>query len=255
MSVDLASFQDYLRDRGRAEHDINFAPDICRPEIDRKLAQRLLALPRIATGSLPDRYLSARGLWQPEYPPDLRQTKDGNMVSIVREASGMVCSYQLMVLSEGPLGYPRKDAVRMMKNPDGYKMPRSGAVRLGHIEDEMGVGEGVETAMSAKSRFDVNTWALLGTSRLGVWTPPAGIGTLHIFKDRTRDDILAKAAETGKISPVERDAVALAKRASCMGIKVYVHEPERRMGRDISDQNDLLVDDYKIGKTMEGPRS
>jgi putative DNA primase/helicase len=59
-----------------------------------------------------------------------------------------------------------------------------GAVRLVEPEgDELGLAEGIETAMSAAQMFDVPCWATLGSERLGAVAIPAGIRRVHVFAD------------------------------------------------------------------------
>jgi putative DNA primase/helicase len=58
------------------------------------------------------------------------------------------------------------------------------AVRLIPATDMLGVGEGVETCLSAALLDQVPVWAALNTSLLAKFVPPAGIKTLRIYADR-----------------------------------------------------------------------
>ncbi len=57
------------------------------------------------------------------------------------------------------------------------------AVRLVPVADEMGIAEGVETAIAAYLLFGIPTWAALSAHGMEVWDPPAGVQRLHIFGD------------------------------------------------------------------------
>jgi hypothetical protein len=242
-------FLKWINDPETLHNNRNRVVDAVRPEIQH--AAWVLDLPKVTAQSRPGRYLAARGLWfDGRYPNDLRIDGNGDMIALLRDREGYVCSYQRTVLKDGPLGYPHKEGTAMMKNPDGYKIPRDAAIRLGTAFRVMGVGEGTETALSALKRFGVTTWALGGSSRMEMWTPPVGIKALHIFKDRTSDKELEKARAIGGISPVDKAAQVLRGRAHKLGIAVTVHEPERGIrldnGRPISDFNDVLRNEMSM---------
>lgn len=66
-------------------------------------------------------------------------------------------------------------------------LPPGSAVRLAPPAEAMLVGEGVFTTLSAMRRFDLPGWALLSTSNLRRWTPPAGVRRVLIAGDRGAD--------------------------------------------------------------------
>ena len=47
----------------------------------------------------------------------------------------------------------------------------------------LGVAEGIETAIAAHMLFHVPVWALLSTSGMKSWRPPAGVRRVLIFGD------------------------------------------------------------------------
>src|SRR5690606_40316608 len=62
------------------------------------------------------------------------------------------------------------------------------------LGDEMVVGEGVATTLSAMARFERPGWALLSAGNLARWSPPAGVRRLLIAGDRGRTGEAAAAA-------------------------------------------------------------
>jgi putative DNA primase/helicase len=65
--------------------------------------------------------------------------------------------------------------------------PGGCAVRLDEVGDEMLVGEGVVTTLSASEWFGLPGWALMSTRNLRVWSPPAGVRSVLIAADRGKD--------------------------------------------------------------------
>ena len=63
-------------------------------------------------------------------------------------------------------------------------VPPGAAIRLSPIADEMLVGEGVMTTLSAIDRFGLPGWALMSANNLAIWTPPSGVRRVLIAADR-----------------------------------------------------------------------
>lgn len=99
-----------------------------------------------------------------------------------------------------------------------------GGVPLYPAAEEMGVAEGIETAIAAKMLFDCPTHSALNASMLGKWEPPSIAKTVWIFGDRDRN----YAGESG--------AYALAHRLALKGIKAIVMLP-----KEFGDFNDELL--------------
>ena len=73
---------------------------------------------------------------------------------------------------------------------------RGGAVRLFAVVDDMGVAEGIETAIACTELFEVPTWAAISAGGMESFEPPAGIKRIHVFGDNDRNFTGQKAAFT-----------------------------------------------------------
>jgi putative DNA primase/helicase len=126
---------------------------------------------------------------------------------------------------------------RTFLTPDGRKadvptprkllgtLPDGAAVRLADHGGELGIAEGIETALSATALTGIPCWAAINANGLAKWLPPEGVRSVVIFGDHD-----AKFAG-------QQAAFTLAHRLACRGLAVRVEIPSS-VG---DDWNDVLM--------------
>jgi hypothetical protein len=187
------------------------------------------ALP-LAEGDLCFRYFRLRSVRLRSTPDDLRR-HPAAPVSVFRQA-GLTCSALVAAirLPDGTISAvevayldPDGRAARRLRLPRKTvgSAPAGVAVRLSPLGDEMVVGEGVATTLSAMARFERPGWALLSAGNLARWSPPAGVRHILIAGDR------GPAGEAA--------AAALCARLRAMGTAAEVRLPPEPFG----DWNDV----------------
>ena len=145
---------------------------------------------RVRKGDVVDLYLAARGIDMVEYPLTLaaaealpydRTASHPAMVAIITAPSGENVSLHRTFL-QGTAKLPAEDCRKVMPG----RLPKGCAVRLspfGAGDDVLGVAEGIETALSASALFGIPVWAVLNTSMMRTFEPPASVREVAIFAD------------------------------------------------------------------------
>lgn len=148
------------------------------------------------------------------------------LLAAARDADGHVCAVEVSYLdARGRLSRSARPPRKLVG-----VLPAGAAVRLVADADEMLVGEGVFTTLSAMARFGLPGWALLSTSNLRRWWAPPGVRHVLIAGDRGPDG--------------ERSAAILCARLRATGIRAEVVLPPVGAG----DWNDLARAEEKEGR-------
>jgi putative DNA primase/helicase len=211
-------------------------PSLPKPDHSLEIA-RILNGCQPLTGTVAERYLANRGLTDPACPdllfnPDLadRETTRGwaGIVARVRNSAGELIGgiHRTFLLDDGSA-----------KAPPGKKMlgpVADGSIHLAPIGagGQLGIAEGIETALSASSIFGIPTWAALSADGLRRWELPVGVKHVTIFAD---------AGEAGA-----KAAAALAERLNLAGIPSATISPIH--GDDFNDdlRNGASAGDYPV---------
>lgn len=167
-----------------------------KPKLDEAKRVRLmnelwLGASPLTAGDMAGRYLEGRGVLPGSIPSCLRfhprcPVPMGGflpaMLAMVTNADGTPCNIHRTFL--GPKGKAEIENPRAMMPGE---LPAGCAVRLYPLHGEqLGIAEGIETAIAAAKRFRVPTWAALNSSLLQNWTPPVGVTSVMVFGDNDR---------------------------------------------------------------------
>lgn len=141
------------------------------------------------------------------------------LIARISDADDRLTAVELTYLEAN--GLPAID-LRLVRKTVGH-VPPGAAVRLSTAAEEMLVGEGVVTTLSAMDLFGRPGWALMAANNLAVWSPPACVRRVLIAADR---------GATG-----EAAAARLRRRLVGAGLEVEVCAPEPPFG----DWNEVAV--------------
>lgn len=169
-------------------------------ETQRRARRRLWGVSRpLSFGDEVCRYLIGRGITRPPVGQSVRicdrcfygggQTFPA-MVAAIQGPNERCVSISRTFLFEG-----RKAPVERPRMLTRGAIPEGSAVRLATHGAQLGIAEGIETALAAAEIFDIPTWAALGSARLKTWWPPAGVTEVVIFGDNDANQSGQRAVE------------------------------------------------------------
>ncbi len=203
-------------------------PDMTEEKRRHLLRELWRASGPIRTGDPVDRYLTARGVGEtePHYSPALMTCQScyfsqgvnyPAMVGVVSDVVGKPVSLHRTYILDGdkaPVDEPR----RIMPG----KVPEGACIRIGDVQEEIGIAEGIETAMAASHMYELPVWSAINSSMLKNWIAPEGVKSVVIFADNDQK-FGGQAA-----------AYHLAHKLSVKGLDVSVHVPDFA-GKDFND--------------------
>lgn len=163
----------------------------------RAAALRIWEAGRPLAGALAERHCRLRGVERVLPGPEalrhggltpVSAYRDGGptrpaLLAGVRDAEGALTGVEITYLA--PSGRRAED-LRLSRKTVGTA-PAGCAVRLDPVAEEMLVGEGVFTTLSASEWFGLPAWALMSTRNLRAWSPPDGVRSVLIAADRGQD--------------------------------------------------------------------
>jgi hypothetical protein len=136
--------------------------------------------------------LRQRGITLP-VPPVLRPWRNNGHVCAVQQPDGAITAVQV------------RDCYFPGTRRTTHGHLGRGAVRLTEpTGDELGLAEGVETALSATQLFGVPCWAVLGSRRMDGAQLPDTISRVHVFADNDESGRAAAAAAVRRYTGLGR---------------------------------------------------
>lgn len=105
-----------------------------------------------------------------------------------------------------------------------------GTVRLGTVQERLGIAEGIETALCASQLFGLPVWSAICANGLQTWEPPEGVLSVVICGDND-------ASFAGQTA-----AFALGRRLHFAGLNVEIKIPDQ-IGQDWADVYRIKIPD------------
>lgn len=209
-------------------------PERPKPEMDdakrrARLRETWKATRALRAHDLGHQYLRSRGLLLDRLPDDLRTAESlpyderqsfPALVAMVRDVNGEPTTLHRTFLApqgggKAPVECPRK----LMPGT----VPKGSAVRLAPPTTDLGIAEGIETALAASEMFGLPVWAAISAPMLSGWSPPEGVQHVKVFGDHDAN------------GAGQRAAYELAARLIGEGVIVTVDIP-KEPGRDWLDE-------------------
>ncbi|MBD1227693.1 DUF7146 domain-containing protein [Xenorhabdus griffiniae] len=191
-------------------------------------------------GTQGEAYLRNRGIHvlptdNVKYCPDqpVRNGKLQAIWSLVTDAKGTLCYLHRTYLD----GDKKADITPQKKldstQEESYREHApSLAIRLFPVDSTLGIAEGIETALSCKQIYGVNTWSTMNAGHMAKFIAPQGVKHLIVFADSDSNGTgLAAAFKCGNRNILSSNDVEV----------VSIRWPEGEC-----DFNDLLVDGAEV---------
>lgn len=230
---------------GEVDHTARIAEAARQKEkIERDRVRQLRAMARLwesgrdtVAGDPIGLYLASRGIGISPRLQNIRTLviPGGTTMMLARVQHGSretaqtkACQLHRTILAAGDFTREKK----LMPGPH----PEGSAVRLFAADREvLGVAEGIETALSAATMFQLPVWAALTAGRLATFVPPPGVTAVKIYADNDPPVTLPN----GRITRPGLDAaIQLATRLDSAGIDVAISAPPN----EGTDWNDVLAE-------------
>ncbi|CDH00755.1 toprim domain-containing protein [Xenorhabdus bovienii] len=143
-------------------------------------------------GTSAEKYLQSRGIYsnqpieqirfckkQPTYQGDYQA-----MWALATDSRGQLC-YLHRTYLDGDRKAPLDVTKKMMSlQEDSYLAhAESVAIRMFPVASTLGIAEGIETALSCKQIYGVNTWSTMNAGHMAKFLAPRGVKHLIIFAD------------------------------------------------------------------------
>ena len=206
----------------------------------RDAALRLWEAGRAVAGTLSERHCRLRGVDRPLPGAEVLRHNHAAAVSAysgrgyrrpallaaIQDAAGGLSAVEVTYLAANG---QRATDLRLPRKTVG-PAPCGCAVRLDPAAEEMLVGEGVFTTLSATEWFGLPGWALLSTRNLRAWSPPDGVRSVLIAADRGKDGEASAAQLRGRLARANL-AVTIALPPAPFGDWNEWSDHQRRQGR------------------------
>lgn len=128
----------------------------------------------ISAGGVADRYFRERGIALAAFPTCLREVPGMMIAQIIGQDGKAVNIHRTFFDAAG-----RKTERKMMPG----SCPHGSTIRLSPVSEEMGVAEGLETALSAAILFGIPVWSCISDGGLAKFVPPPTVKKLWVFGD------------------------------------------------------------------------